>query len=266
MEINKKILTPEQRDRLDSFNMAQAQITALKDIADMTQELVNLQDERIKSGSEDNKNFGTLLVDIRESLAALKDKKQPEIPDYSKPVVDAMNKLEEALTTAVKGIDVKPVIDAPQVNVTTPDVDLKGVESAVKEIPKAFEKAIKLIPRVNVPETDFTPLLQAWEGISEQLVSIETATRLKPLPGNMKVTNPDGTAIGSLSGSTAYENRNDTTTDTNLVYLGKALPGSATSDAAWQIKRYNKSAGHMSFADDVTTFTKTWDDRTSYGY
>lgn len=68
-------------------------------------------------------------------------------------------------------------------------------------------------------------------------------------------------------GTTAsYENRNDTTSDTNLVYLGKAAPGSASSDAAWQIKRYNKSAGHMSFADDVTTFTKTWDNRTSYGY
>lgn len=63
-----------------------------------------------------------------------------------------------------------------------------------------------------------------------------------------------------------YESRNDTTTDTNLVYLGKALPGSATSDAAWQIKRYNKSAGTMTFADDVTAFTNIWDDRTSYTY
>ena len=85
-------------------------------------------------------------------------------------------------------------------------------------------------------------------------------------PNTVKVTNPDGSAIGSLSGSTSYEGRNDTTTDTNLVYLGKATPGSLISDAAWQIKRYNKSAGHMSFADDVTTFTKIWDNRTSYGY
>lgn len=66
--------------------------------------------------------------------------------------------------------------------------------------------------------------------------------------------------------SVAYESRNDTTTDTNLVYLGKALPGSATSDAAWQIKRYNKSAGTMTFADDVTAFTKIWDSRTGYTY
>ena len=66
--------------------------------------------------------------------------------------------------------------------------------------------------------------------------------------------------------SAAYESRNDTTSDTNLVYLGKALPGTATSDAGWQIKRYNKSAGHMSFADDATTFNKSWDLRSSYGY
>lgn len=85
------------------------------------------------------------------------------------------------------------------------------------------------------------------------------------------VYNPDTGSLDRMTqpGATttaSYEGRNDTTTDTNLVYLGKALPGSATSDAAWQIKRYNKSAGHMSFADDVTTFTKVWDNRTSYSY
>lgn len=74
------------------------------------------------------------------------------------------------------------------------------------------------------------------------------------------------TAIQGISGTVPYEARNDTTTDANLVYLGKALPGSAAGDAAWQIKRYNKSTGHMSFADDITTFTKTWDSRTSYSY
>jgi hypothetical protein len=66
--------------------------------------------------------------------------------------------------------------------------------------------------------------------------------------------------------SASYESRNDTTSDPNLVYLGKALPGTATSATSWQIKRYNKSAGHMSFADDATTFNKSWDLRSSYGY
>lgn len=83
------------------------------------------------------------------------------------------------------------------------------------------------------------------------------------------VDNGDGTfglSTNASTGSASYENRNDTTTDTNLVYLGKALPGSDVTDAAWQIKRYNKSTGHMSFADDVTTFTKQWSGRTTYGY
>lgn len=82
-----------------------------------------------------------------------------------------------------------------------------------------------------------------------------------PGTGNMdRMTQPGATVTAS------YENRNDTTTDTNLVYLGKAEPGSDPSGAVWQIKRYNKSAGHMSFADDATTFTKVWNDRVSYTY
>lgn len=77
-------------------------------------------------------------------------------------------------------------------------------------------------------------------------------------------------ATGSLNttsgGSAYYQAFNDTTTDTNLVYLGKAAPGSLVSDAVWQVKRYNKSTGKMTFADDVTSFTKQWDARTSYTY
>lgn len=91
-----------------------------------------------------------------------------------------------------------------------------------------------------------------------QVLAVE-ALVYNPETGNMdRMTQPGATA--------AYESRNDTTTDANLVYLGKALPGSLEGDAAWQIKRYNKSAGHMSFADDETTFTKVWSDRTTYNY
>lgn len=91
-----------------------------------------------------------------------------------------------------------------------------------------------------------------------QVLAVE-ALVYNPETGNMdRMTQPGATA--------AYESRNDITSDPNLVYLGKALPGTAISSAGWQIKRYNKSAGHMSFADDVTTFTKVWSDRTTYNY
>jgi len=93
-----------------------------------------------------------------------------------------------------------------------------------------------------------------------QVLTVE-ALVYNPETGDLdRMTQPGATV------SVAYESRNDTTTDANLVYLGKALPGSLESDAAWQIKRYNKSAGHMSFADDETTFTKVWSDRATYNY
>lgn len=260
-------LTEEQRQALETYQQREDQLQALEDIAKMTQEVVNILDDQKKDKSVDN--LGVLLTDIRESLSALKDKEAPETPDYAKPVVEAVSKLEKALSASIKAISFKPEIkvDAPAVNVSPPGVDLKGVERALGNLPNAFEQAIKLIPKTEIPEQDFTPLLSAWEGISEQLASIDTASRMKPVfPTQLKVVNPDGSSIGSLSGSSYYESFTDTTTDVNLVYLGKATPGSATSDAAWQIKRYNKTTGQMSFADDITTFTKQWSARTGYTY
>ena len=256
-------LTPEQLDRLEAYNQTKKQIQTLEDIADISQEILGVFDDYQKLNKENTKNIGSLLADAREQLVALNNK---ESEDYSTPIVKALEKLEKAFSKLeVKVPDI--TVDAPQVNVNPPSVDLSGIEIIVKkELPKAFENAISKIPSVHIPETDNSELLAAWEGISEQLVSLENATRMKPIPGTIKVTNPDGTSIGSLSGSTYYESYTDTTTDTNLVYLGKATPGSAVGDAAWQIKRYNKTTGQMSFADDVTTFTKQWSARTGYTY
>jgi hypothetical protein len=184
-------LTPARQDELARYRQIEDQTQVLQDIALMTQEVISLLDDSKKNGETSKDEVGAVLLDMRESLARLSDKEAPKMPDYAKPVVDAVSKLEKAITVAIKAIDMKPTIDAPQINVETPivDVDLKGVEKAIKEIPKAFEKAIKLIPTVEIPETDYQPLLDAWEGISEQLVSIENATRMKPIPGSMIISN-----------------------------------------------------------------------------
>ena len=257
-------LTPEQRDRLEQYQQTETQLQTLQDIADMTQEVINILDDYKKDKKVDN--LGVLLTDIRESLSAIKDKEDPETPDFSKPVVEAVSKLDKSLVSLIKSIDFNPKIkvDAPAVNVTPPNVDLKGVEKAVAGLSKTFKEAISSI---TIPENDDSAVVDGLKALGEQLASIDTAVRVKPqTPETIKVTNPDGSSIGSLSGSTYYESYTDTTTDVNLVYLGKATPGSATSDAAWQIKRYNKTTGQMSFADDITTFTKVWSDRTTYTY
>ena len=197
-KIDQTKLSPEQRDRLEGWKQQQDQLKVLQDIADMTQEVVSVIDEQKENGEKFSKDLGPTLLDIRESLQSLNEKEAPEAPDYAKPVVEAVSKLEKALTSAVKGIDTKPVVNMPATKVEAADVDLSGVERILKsDIPKAFADAVAAMPRPEKP--DNSKLLKAWEGISEQLVSIENATRMKPLPGKMIVTNSDGSSVGSTS-------------------------------------------------------------------
>ncbi len=236
-KLNPKLLTPEQRDKLEQYELTQTQLRTLQDIADMTQELLNVMDAQRKEGGDGQQNMGALLMDMRDSLVSLKDKELPEVPDYAQPVVEAVSKLEKALTASIKAIDVKPVIDAPQVNVSPPHVDLKGVEKAISEMPKAFEDAIKQIDIPEVPETDFQPLLDSWDKISDQLESIDIATRMKPqFPTTLKVMNPDGTPI-SGAGSVVTE-RYDYD-DPSVIYTGEAVIGTSNGSTGWTIIKYD---------------------------
>lgn len=98
------------------------------------------------------------------------------------------------------------------------------------------------------------------------LLGVSSADGSTPVPVEVDPTTGQLLVTSDAAAGAVYQSFNDTTTDTNLVYLGKAVAGSNATDAAWQIKRYNKSAGTMTFADDVTTFTKVWSDRMTYTY
>lgn len=52
------------------------------------------------------------------------------------------------------------------------------------------------------------------------------------------------------------------------IYIGDALPGSATSAAVWRIKRVVTSglARAVEFADGNTNFDNVWDNRVSLSY
>ena len=218
-------LTPEQRDKLDDWNQSKQMLQHLSDIATLIQDIGTTLDDSEKSGDKSTQAMGALLTDMRESLSTLKDKEAPESPDFAKPVVEAVAKLEKAVSAAIKAIDVKPnvKVDAPQVNVEPPSisVDLKGVEKILKtDIPKAFKESIKGIPKPD--KFDPKPLLDAWVGISEQLESLEIATRLKSEPGSIKVTNPDGTLVGTAGGSGL--------TDTELRATAVPVSGTVTAN------------------------------------
>jgi len=192
MGLDETKLTSEQRDKLEKWNQNKQMITSLEDIASMANEIIQLFDSTKADSKKFTQEAGALLVDMKESMAALKDKEAPEMPDHAKPVVEALSKLEKALTASVKSIDVKPTVkvDAPQVNVDSPSVsvDLKGVEKVLKtDLPKAFKEATKLIPKPQ--KTDLEPLTKQLEAMAKQLADIDTGVRMKPGGVNAKITN-----------------------------------------------------------------------------
>ena len=225
------------------------------------------------------------LTPVVEALGSLAEKldqlpKEIIIPEQKetvidfKPIVEKLDQLEKSfdITIPETKVEVKPT----PVNVEAPVVNVEQDFTTLKKDLKAIVDAVKKIKIPEVPKTDTTKIEKALEKQSEQLDKLydkpgptfQTDLPFQDNDGNIKrvTLTADGKIPVEAGATSTYESRNDTTTDANLVYLGKALPGSATSDAAWQIKRYNKSAGHMSFADDVTTFTKVWDNRSTYGY
>lgn len=278
-QIDRTNMTTEQIAQLDSWQHAQDQLQTLKDIAAMMQEVVHLFDEYKTEDSTTDNKMGVLLVDIRDTLGTLNDK---EIPDTSAPIIKALDKLQTAFSKAISSIDVKPNvnIDAPNVNVTPTPVDFSGIEKILQiDLPKAFNDAIKAIPAPERP--DYSPLLDAWAGISEQLLSIENATRMKPLPGSMKVTSLNGATettlasviksedAGHLSGDKgipALAVRNDSgavlaTSDLDYIPIATDATGAIRVDLNGTISTNNSSTVVLSGG---AVFTGTWEDVLNY--
>ena len=68
---------------------------------------------------------------------------------------------------------------------------------------------------------------------------------------------------GSLKSRTAYDNGND------IFYVGFAAPGTATSTAAWQIRRisqYSDDDPYVDFAGGSNNFDQVWDDYDTLDY
>ena len=89
---------------------------------------------------------------------------------------------------------------------------------------------------------------------------------------NVKV-NPSGalTTDSTISGtvtaeSPVYYKRLDDTTTTNMIYIGEATPGTATSAATWRIKRLNVATGLVIQWAGSGNFTQVWDNRAGLTY
>lgn len=148
-------------------------------------------------------NLEVALQPLLETMQYIADKEQPEMPDYSQPVVDTVNELGKTLGAAIRGINVSPKVDvqAPNVTVDAPqvDVDLSGVERIMAKLPAQLETAIKKMPVTEVPEQDYTEITDKLSEMLQWLESIDNASRIKPqAPSTVKVTSTSGTEITSF--------------------------------------------------------------------
>lgn len=206
-----------------------------------------------------------------------------EIPKVEqKDYVAQFNELAKtikAVETAVKAQQLKveaPIVNVPETIVNVEKPDLKPLETTIGS---GSREVVKAVQGIKIPELNTDPiekLLKKTNKLLEELPDLMpsggggsgsswVATNASGIPVPIQLT-ADGKVPVEAGATSTYQSFNDTTTDVNLVYLGKSVAGTATSAGAWQIKRYNKSAGTMTFADDITTFTKTWDSRTGYSY
>ena len=242
--------------------------------------LLSKLDTAVQSNKVDLKPLVAQLTAINRHVSLI-PKSHPEKPEPTEKV-KVTNLSEIVLDTtavekAIKGL--KLDVKAPIIN--TEKTDISPLKDVMLDLLKVIkdQKPVEIPAFPEIPKTDLTKVETKLE-TSNKLLKEITEKKFgggggggngSPYTDSTgKTMNVVLTADGKIpveAGATStYESRNDPTTDTNLVYLGKALPGSDETDAAWQIKRYNKSAGHMSFADDETTFTKQWSGRTTYGY
>lgn len=263
-------LPKELIDKLEKWDKQKPlnrQVRAAEDTADMIQQMLDILERSDKGTDLFRKQASPILVDVREKLQEIASKESPK--QDNKDIIKALENVEKTL----KKIEVKPEfkptikVDTPEVNISPPSVDLKGIEKILRsELPKAFAEAISKIPETEIPNTDFQPLVDQYQGMNEILSSIDTAVRIRPeFPTNMTVK----------TGSTPVETTETTydvliatdSVDSNIQYIGKALPGSATSAAVWQIKEVDESSGtQFRLADGDSSFDNIWDNRESLSY
>lgn len=273
-------LDPELQKKIEEWQKnspSYKQLQTLEDLTAITQEIFGILEDNTTDTAKTAKELGATLLDIRDKLTSLNDKEMPEMPDHAKPVVGAIDELKKALTTSIKGIELRPDIKVASPDVKIPEVDLSALEKVVKtELPKAFKEAIKLIPETKIPENDYSELADLLRSQIDWLESIDIASRMKPTfpvsQLNTLVTKQDDiiAAIGTISGVTSLPNDvilRYKSTDTNIIYVGEAANGSATSGALWKITRLDTTTLlDVTYADGNLTADNVWDNRESLSY
>lgn len=271
--------TQDLIDKVEANKPAARTVKVLEDMALITEDISNSLAEMLSDSKSSSNDLGVLLLDIRESLQAIKGRKDPDMPDFAKPITDKLSQLDKTIEKTLKGINFTPQIsvpevkvDAPQVTVETPEIDTREIEKILKKLPDAFEKAIKALPQTEVPETDLSPLVEINREMSEKLSSIDIASRMKvQFPESFQVSNP---ITGYATEATLQQIRDDEyglndyeVASATITYVGKER-----NDGAWMVTEIDSTTGYaITYATvannpSVTTYTDAWTDRATLTY
>lgn len=248
--------------------------------------------------------FNDLLEKQTGKIEVTNQRDSVKTPDVAN-VVSAIAKLDKnlggkidtkALETALKAV-LAELKKPKQSDTKTLEAKFDGLEKAIRGLTVNVEA-----PMVNVPATDLKPvqtaLLSVTEAIKAQPLDTENlegkldSTNEKLDQANKHLDQIAKKKFGGGGGITTwmdvYVDQNDGRAAPRLVYeavqtvpvaldtlvedtgtyiyVGKALPGVASSAAEWRIKRVVKATNSSTHADGTGDFTKVWDDRAGYSY
>jgi hypothetical protein len=251
-------------ERVEANSPAERQIKSVEKLSNITQLVVDGIGQLNSETLKDTQLVVDTLNGLVQAVTAL-DKEPPEQEDFATPIVKAVEKLQAELNKSIKSIEVKPQfnpsisVESPDVNV--PAVDLKGVERVLRQdIPKAFKDAIAGIPKVDIPKTDLEPLEERMSEMIQWLESIDTASRIKPqAPSVLKVTNLDGTAVGTRSITERYDYGTPP-----VYYVGEATVGTADAGLGWKINKFDLTSS--SNAKGLLATDVSWSNRAAGTY
>ncbi len=223
------------------------------------------------------------LQQIKREMS-LVPKSLPKIPE-AKDAVKVTNLNEVSLDTkdlekAIKNLKLDPRIEVKPADVHTTPVDLKPLKDGLLDVLKAI-KAQKYPEFPTIEPTDLTNVEKKLDESNKHLKKIVdkpmggggggSGTSFKNSSGNLEYVEltPDGKVpVEAVLGTTNYKTLIDKSTTPNVVYIGQAASGTATSTAGWQIKKIDKTV-----TDNVTitfaaagAFTATWNNRGSETY
>jgi hypothetical protein len=221
-----------------------------------------------------------ILNEAKQIPKELPEHKEQKLHDYSpqlQSLESAINSIQEAVK-AQKLVAEAPIVNVPETKVEIAAPDLTPLQSSLKDVVSAVQEIV--IPEYKTDNKAVEALLKKTNTFLKQLLekpvsegggggSSWVALGSNGYPAPLKI---DGTGALVTSGgsTTEYKTLFDFASDGTYIYKGKAVPGTATSTALWQIQKIvfdasGNPTGKL-FADGDASFVKRWDQRLTFGY